>query len=65
MKAVKRCTTIFENAGGCDCFTFGLDHPFCKATTEQEVRALVPEECFILEGPISYYCELRIGKLVI
>ena len=59
----KKCSTMFEKAGGCECIN-GLDSPRCKATTKEEVLAFIPDECLYKYHEVAYYCYLREGKSV-
>ena len=61
---MKRCATITEKAGFCECKKT-VDSPQCKYTTQQEVEAVIADECWIYINQIFKYCNLKEGKTVI
>jgi len=60
VKALKRCATITEKAGFCECKKT-VDSPQCKYTTQQEVEAVIADECWIYINQIFKYCNLKEG----
>ena len=74
MKYGKRCATIYERAGGCECLKNPEKYPDkCKdpySMTAEDVRVFIPDECMFMgvgdfHLSIKTYCNLREGKTVI
>ena len=57
----KKCIKDFEAAGGCDCMD-SLENSNCPATTSQEYKDMVPDECHMWFSAVGKYCSLRKGK---
>jgi len=58
LKQGKKCAAIIEKAGGCECID-ALDNPRCKYTTQQEILAIYPDECWVFDDMIAYYCQFK------